>query len=451
MLEKNSIHDIEINDYTHEGLGVGKINDIAVFVQGVVKGEKVRVKLIKINKNFVVGKLLKIITISQNREKPFCDIFSKCGGCHIQHLKYEEQLAFKNKHINDCITRIAKIKDYKNDKIIGMENPLQYRNKAQYPVKLVDNIINTGFYAKKSHEIILNNGCLIQNKKIEDIKNFVIKVFRKCNISIYNEETNKGLLRHIVIKHGFATDESLLILVINGNKIPEIEKIIKEINKNIKLTGVIININKNNNNVILGKKNICVFGRNFIYDCIGEYKYKISTNSFYQVNTIQTKKLYDRVLEYLKPKGDEVVLDLYCGIGTIGIYISNYVKRIIGVEIVHEAIIDARENAKINNVKNIEFFEGKSEDIISNLYEKVKKVDSIIIDPPRKGCDEKLLETITLMNPKKIVYVSCNPSTLARDVKFLNSNGFKLNKVGGVDMFPGSFHVESLALIERLI
>lgn len=450
-VEKNRDYIIDIAGQTHEGMGVGKIEGYTVFVEGAVSGEKVRIKIVKVLKNYSYGKLLEIIESSPYRTEPVCPMIKRCGGCQIQHMNYDGQLEYKTRLVKDAIERIGGLKDIAVHNAIGMKKPWNYRNKAQFPVGIKDGELHIGFYAGRSHEIIDINACLIQDKINDEVLKIIRNFIKGHNISIYDENTGKGLIRHIMTRKGFRTREAMVCIVINDDDMPYINELVEILKDSIiGLKTVVLNINKKNTNVIMGEKNKVIYGEGFIYDYIGEFKFKISSHSFFQVNPVQTEILYNKALEYAALTGEETVIDAYCGIGTISLFLSKKAKKVYGVEIVGPAIEDAKENAKLNGVENTEFILGESEVVIPKLYEKGVKADVVVVDPPRKGCDEKLLEIIAKMAPVRLVYVSCNPSTLARDLKYLVEHGYKVKEVQPVDQFPQTVHVECVVLMSRI-
>jgi len=450
-VEKNQEYIIDITSETNEGMGVGRIEGYTIFVDGALMGEKVKILIVKVLKNYSYGKLLEVIEPSIYRTQPQCPAIKRCGGCQIQHMSYEGQLHYKTRIVKDALERIGGLKDIEIHNTIGMDEPWNYRNKAQFPVGMKDGKVSIGFYAPRSHDIIDINNCMIQDsindKVLELIRNFIIK----HDISIYDEKTGKGLIRHIMTRKGFKTGEVMICIVINGEEIPHEAQLVEELKQNIdNLKTVVLNINKKNTNVIMGEKNRVLYGDGYIFDYIGEFKFKISPLSFFQVNPVQTEVLYNKALEYANLTGEETVIDAYCGIGTISLFLSKKAKKVYGVEVVGQAIEDAKENAAINGITNVEFILGESEELIPKLYEKGIKADVVVVDPPRKGCDEKLLEVIAKMSPKRMVYVSCNPATLARDLKYMTSNGYKVIEVQPVDQFPQTVHVECVVLITKL-
>jgi len=440
---KNQDYIIEITGQTHEGMGVGKIDDFAVFVAGAIAGEEVKVKVVKVLKNYSYGKLLEVITGSPNRRDPLCNVIRRCGGCQLQHMNYEGQLNFKKQVVKDALERIGGLKDVIIHDTLGMKYPWHYRNKSQLPVGISEKEIQIGFYAKRSHEMIDIDNCLIQDKIFQTAINIMKQFIKDYKISIYDENTGIGLIRHIILRKGFKTEEIMVGIVINGDGFPYAGELIEVLKQGIcGLKTIVLNINKKKTNVIYGLKNKIIYGDGFIYDYIGDVKFRISLLSFFQVNPIQTKVLYDKVMEYAGLTGKETVIDAYCGIGTISLFLSRKAKKVYGVEVVEEAVVDAKENARLNGADNAEFILGEAEIEIPKLYERGVKADVIIVDPPRKGCDIRLLEVIAKMAPKKIIYVSCNPSTLARDLKYLVSEGYGVKEVQPVDLFAQTVHVE---------
>ena len=446
MIQKNENFEVEILDNGIEGEGIAKINGYTTFVKGALKGEKVKIKIVKANKDYGFGKLLEITESSQNREEPICPNFNRCGGCNLQHMNYESQLVLKENLVKNTLKK-ALGRDIEIESIIGMGVPYNYRNKAQYPVSAG----KIGFYADRSHELIENKRCYIQNEVTDRLAKRAFELLKDNGNSCYDEQTTKGNLRHIMVRIGKNTDELMLVIVTNEKKIKGIEKTISELTKEFEnLISIIQNINNKNTNVIMGKECITLYGEDYIVDRLGDYNFKISPLSFYQVNPIQTEVLYNTAKDFAELSSDDVAFDLYCGIGTISIFIADSVKQVYGVEIVEEAIEDAKINARINEISNTKFYAGAAEKLIPEMYRKGITADVVFVDPPRKGCDETLLETIVEMQPKKVVYISCNPATLGRDLKYLSENGIEIKKVQPVDMFPQTSHVESVVLLEKI-
>ena len=450
IIKKNEKYTLDITGLTHEGQGVGKIEGFVVFVDGALPGETIEVLIIKVTKSYAVGKLLHIIKKAETRTEPFCPVYSRCGGCAAQHMTYEAQLDFKTDIVRQSLRRIGGLEKVTVHKTIGMDEPYNYRNKVQYPVCMEQDAVKIGFYSNRSHNIIDSSECRIQPQESNDIKGFIKDFIVQKAISAYDESTGKGLFRHLMVRKGFKTNEIMVVLVLNGRKLPHQQELITGLTtrfSNIK--SIFINVNTQKTNIILGQENICIFGQKYISDFIGRYKFNISPLSFFQVNPIQTEVLYGKALEYAGLSGNETVFDLYCGIGTISLFLSEKAKRVIGVEVVPEAINDARENARLNKVNNVEFFVGEAEKVIPELYKKGASADVVVVDPPRKGCDETLLNTLLDMQPERIVYVSCNPATLARDLGHLCKGGYQVQEVQPVDMFPWASHVEATILMTR--
>ncbi len=449
VIEKNGKYEVEIIDMGSEGEGVGKIGDFTVFVPNTVKGDKAEILMIKVKKSYGYGKLINLVEPSPNRREPICKTASKCGGCQVQHLDYKAQLEWKKKKVIDCITRIGGIKDVKVNDTIGMQEPYYYRNKAQYPIRKIDGVVKTGFFAPRSHRLVPIDHCYIQDRVQSKVLEIVINFLQENNISIYDEESHKGLVRHLVIRTGYYTKEVMVCLVINGKELPKSNILIDMLKNEIDVTSIVLNHNTNKDNTILGKTCTVLDGSASISDYIGDLKFDISPLSFFQVNPIQTKVLYDKALEYAALTGDETVWDAYCGIGTISLFLAQEAKKVMGVEIVKEAIENAKYNARMNGIGNAQFYVGKSEEVITTMYEEGVEADVVVVDPPRKGCEEVLLETFVKMGVKKIVYVSCDPATLGRDLGYLSKNGYKVEAVQPVDMFPHTTHVETVVKLSK--
>ena len=448
---KNDIVTLEIVDCGTDGEGIGKADDFTVFVKDAVIGDTVTAKIMKAKKNYGYGRLMEILNPSPYRVEPVCPSARQCGGCQLQAVSYEEQKVFKEKKLRGHLERIGGFRDLPMEPLIGMDEPYHYRNKAQFPVgRNKEGRIITGFYAGRTHAIIENRDCALgipQNKEILDI---VIAHMEKYGIAPYDEMTGKGLVRHIFVRYGFFTGELMVCLIINGQDLPHQKELIEKLREIPGMTSISLNINKKRSNVILGDKVKTIWGQEYITDKIGDISYEISPLSFFQVNPKQTWKLYSKALEYADLHGEETVWDLYCGIGTISLFLAQKAKFVRGVEIVPAAIEDAKRNAQINNIENVEFFVGKAEEVLPREYEKNGVyADVIVVDPPRKGCDEMLLKTILKMQPKRVVYVSCDSATLARDLRFLCDNGYELKKVCGVDQFPQTVHVETVVLLSH--
>ena len=442
---------LKIIDVTIDGKGVGKIDNMAVFVPGAALGDELEVKIIKACKSYFVGKIEKIIVPSKDRITPDCNHFTKCGGCSFRHISYDAELKIKKKHVSDCISRIGGFKDTKIDEIVPAENLNFYRNKSQIPVGNAGGKIISGFFSPHSHRIVNCDECLLHPAEFDKIVCAVKFWMERFKISAYNEASGKGLVRHIYMRYAEKTGEIMVCLAVNGGDIPfknELLKVLTENFKNIK--GVILNINREKTNVILGKKSVVIWGKGFITDELCGFKFNISPLSFYQVNRSQTERLYNLVKSNLNLSKNSLILDLYCGIGTIGLSLSGSAREIIGAEIVPEAVKDAKENARINGINNAKFFCCDASEIAEKLKNFNENLDAVVIDPPRKGCSLKLIQDVIKMEPKKIAYVSCNPATLARDLKIFSENSdFKIEKIIPVDMFPRTSHVETIVLMSR--
>ena len=450
-IKKNDIYTIEIEDLSTDGSGIGKIDGYTLFVKDALIGDTAEVKVIKTKKNYGYGRLMRIITPSPDRVEAPCPHARSCGGCQIQHLSYERQLAFKENKVRNLLSRVGHVEDYVMHPIIGMEKPYYYRNKAQFPVGLgKDGQIVTGFYAGHSHVIVDSAHCCIQAPVNEQLLAIVKQWMTERDIAPYDETTHKGLVRHILTRVGFKTKEIMVCLIINGTKLPHRESLVEALREIPGMTSISYNINQEKTNVILGSKVVILWGQDYITDYIGDVRYQISPLSFYQVNPVQTERLYGTALEYAGLTGNETVWDLYCGIGTISLFLAQKAKKVYGVEIVPPAIEDARRNAALNGMENVEFFVGKAEEVLPREYEKNQVyADVIVVDPPRKGCDSVCLDTIVRMQPKRVVYVSCDSATLARDVKYLNERGYAVERVRCCDMFGMSGHVETVVLLSQ--
>ena len=448
---KNDIVTLEIVDCGTDGEGIGKADGFTVFVKDAVIGDTVTAKIMKAKKNYGYGRLMEILNASPYRVEPVCPSARQCGGCQLQAVSYEEQKVFKEKKLRGHLERIGGFTNLPMEPLIGMDEPYHYRNKAQFPVgRNKEGKIVTGFYAGRTHAIIENRDCALGIPENKDVLDRVIAHMEKYNIAPYDEVTGKGLVRHIFVRHGYFTGELMVCLIINGQDLPHQKELIEKLCEIPGMTSISLNINKKRSNVILGDKVKTIWGKEYITDKIGDISYEISPLSFFQVNPQQTWKLYSKALEYADLHGEETVWDLYCGIGTISLFLAQKAKFVRGVEIVPAAIEDAKRNAQINHIENVEFFVGKAEEVLPREYEKNGVyADVIVVDPPRKGCDAMLLKTILKMQPKRVVYVSCDSATLARDLRFLCDNGYELKKVCGVDQFPQTVHVETVVLLSK--
>ena len=448
---KNDLVTLEIEDCGIDGEGIGKADGFTVFVKDAVIGDTVTAKIIKAKKNYGYGRLMEVLKPSPYRVEPKCEFARQCGGCQLQALSYEQQLVFKTNKVKGHLERIGGFTDIPMEPIIGMDELFHYRNKAQFPVgRNKEGKIVTGFYAGRTHNIIENRDCALGVAENKEVLDRVIAHMEKYGIEPYNEATGKGLVRHVLIRYGYFTKEVMVCLILNGNKIPKEELLVKSLCEIPGMTSITINVNKKHSNVILGEEIRLLWGQEYITDRIGDISYQISPLSFYQVNPMQTQKLYAKALEYADLHGEETVWDLYCGIGTISLFLAQKAKFVRGVEIVPAAIENAKENAKLNGLENTEFFVGKAEEVLPREYKKNGVyADVIVVDPPRKGCDETLLETMIEMNPERIVYVSCDSATLARDLKYLCERGYELRKVCPVDQFGMTVHVETVVLLSQ--
>ena len=449
-IQKNQEYVVDIIDNGFEGEGIAKIDNFTIFIPGTIKGENVKIIIVKVLSSHGFGKIVEIIEKSQARQDVDCNTYKRCGGCNLRHVKYEETLKMKQNAVQSLVNKTLKNK-LQVKETVGMENPLHYRNKAQYPIginKQGEPVI--GVFANRTHEVIPIDNCLIQNKKSEEIAKFIIEFIKEKNISIYDEKTGKGLVRHIVTKVGIKTGEIMCVIVINGHKIPNENELVENLKTRYpEIKAIVKNINIKNTNVILGQENINLYGNGYIEDILGEYKFKISPLSFYQVNPVQAEKLYNLGVSMAEITKNDVVFDLYCGIGTISLFMSKFAKKVYGIEIVEEAVKMAKENAQNNNVSNTEFFAGDVEIVLDDLINnKGLKADVVMFDPPRKGLDKKSIDNILNIRPKKIVYISCNPATLIRDLADFE-NEYDIKTIIPVDMFPFTSHVECVSVLQH--
>lgn len=449
-VEKNQTYTMSITDIGTNGEGIGRIDGYTVFVEGALPEEVIKVLIVKTKKHFSYGKLLEILEPSPHRVTPACPVAAKCGGCQLQHLSYEGQLSFKTKKVKDHLERIGGFSGISVGYAKGMEEPWRYRNKAQFPVGGKTGEPEIGFYAKRSHRIIDTPVCMLQNKINDQIVKIIRAFLTEYEIPLYDETIHRGLVRHILTRIGRRTGEIMVCLVINGRKLPHCDVLVERLHEIEGMTSIVLNVNTAQTNVILGTEVHVLWGKETIRDYIGDVQFEISPLSFYQVNPLQTQVLYQTALDFAELEGNETVLDLYCGIGTISLFFAQKAKHVFGVEIVPEAIADAKRNAALNGMNNADFAVGAAEDVIPRLYEeKGITADVVVVDPPRKGCDSVLLDTIAAISPKKVVYVSCDSATLARDLAYLCPKGYTIEKVQVVDMFPHTVHVETVVLLSR--
>lgn len=450
-MKKDDLIVLKIEDMGINGEGIGKLDGFPFFVKDAVTGDVVEAKVMKMKKGYGYARLLNIVEPSAMRREPKCAYARQCGGCQLQALAYAAQLDYKARKIQNNLIRIGGFEGMSKPEIIGMDEPWRYRNKAQFPFG-TDRSGNTvtGFYAARSHTIIPSTECWLGAEENRLVLEKVLAHMKKYRVSAYDEKSGQGLVRHVLIRKGFSTGEIMVCLILNGRKMKALEELAKSLCRIPGMTSITVNVNMENTNVIMGKEILPVWGQEYITDMIGDIRYRISPLSFYQVNPVQTEKLYETALEYADLKGTETVWDLYCGIGTISLFLAKRAGQVYGVEIVPEAIEDARENARINGIRNAEFFVGKAEEVLPQKYEEEGiRADVIVVDPPRKGCDPAALQTMVRMQPERIVYVSCDSATLARDLKYLCQEGYEVRKVKGCDMFPWTVHVETVVLLSK--
>lgn len=446
-LVKNQEIELQIESFTSEGSGVGHFDKMAVFVSGAAAGDRALVHIIKVKKTYAIGKAVKILVPSADRIASDCEVSSSCGGCAFRHIKYEAELEMKRSKVENAFLRLGGI-DKSVDEMIGAEELVGYRNKAEYPVGF-DTGLKVGFYAAHTHRIVDCQHCVLQPEEFSDIVRIVRKWIIEYGISVYDPETGKGIIRHIYIRQGSVSKEIMVCLVINSDFLPKKEKLLERLLTADNIKSVVININKEKTNVILGRECKTIWGDDYIYDVLCGVKIRLSPLSFYQVNHAQAQRLYARAKEYAGLTGNETLLDMYCGAGTIGLSTADRCKRVIGVEIIEQAVSDARVNAEINGIENAEFYCADAAEAARMLKSKGIRPEVIVLDPPRKGCDASLVETVSKMSPDRVVYVSCDPATLARDCKLFGELGYKVEKLTAVDLFPRTVHVECVALLEK--
>lgn len=448
-VKKNKEYIVDIIDNGFEGEGIAKIDGFTIFIPNAIKGEKAKILIVKVLSSHAFGKIVEIIKKSEYRIEADCSTYKRCGGCDLIHIDYNETLNMKQNAVQNLVNKTLKQK-VEVANTLGMDKPYYYRNKLQFPIGIdKNNEPVVGVFANRTHEIIPIQDCLIQDKEATEIAQFLVELIKKYNLSVYNEETGKGIFRHIVIKKGFKTEEIMVVFVINAEDTPYLKEIAEEIMKkfsNIKT--IVANINMKNTNVILGNKNIIIFGSGYIQDRLGDFIFKISPLSFYQVNPVQAEKLYNLALENARINKDDVVFDLYCGIGTISMFASKYAKTVYGIEIVEDAIKDANENAKLNGVINTEFIAGDTEKVLTDLIEnKGITPDIVIVDPPRRGLDNTTINNVLKIEPKRVAYISCNPATLVRDLALLEEK-YEIKMIKPVDMFPWTHHCETISILK---
>lgn len=449
-VEKNKTYEVFVDALGSGGEGIGRLDGFTVFIEGALPGETVRALMMKVKKSYGYGKLLEIITPSPQRREPRCPVAKQCGGCQLQSLSYEAQLAYKARKVRDDLERIGGLKGIKVQDTLGMEMPWRYRNKAQFPVgRRADGGCAVGFYAKRSHRIVETPVCFLQDACNDEIVRIVREFMEKYHIPPYDEEKHIGLVRHILTRVGKKSGEIMVCIVINGGGMPHSAELAKRLQAVQGLVSVVLNVNREKTNVILGREIIPVWGKKTISDELDGLSFEISPLSFYQVNPVQTEVLYRKAVEMAALDGTETVLDLYCGIGTMSLFFARKAKRVLGVEIVEAAVRDARENAKRNGMENVEFAAGAAEDVVPEWVRNGVSADVVVVDPPRKGCDGRLLETILQIAPEKVVYVSCNPATLARDLRVLLDGGYWAEEAQPVDMFPHTTHVETVVCLSQ--
>ncbi len=448
-VRKNDRIELEIKSCTAQGDGVGHYDGLTIFVANAAVGDVVIAHLLKVKSKIAFAKVEKIIVPSQDRIEVDCPVFSKCGGCTFRHISYEQELEIKQNEVAQTMKRIGHI-EIEPQPIIGAKKYNRYRNKAQYPISIENGNLKIGFFAPRSHRVVDCRDCLLQPESFENILETFDKWVTENEINIYDEIAHRGLLRHIYIRQVSGGD-TLVCAVINGDSLPHTDRLIEGLTRNNpKIKGIVLNVNKHKTNVILGKKCVTIWGDGYITDKLCGLKFRISPLSFYQVNSKQTEKLYEKAAEYAALSGNETLFDIYCGIGTIGLILASKAKQVVGIEIVPDAVENAKENAKINGIENARFICSDAAKAAEQLKSEGVFADVVVVDPPRKGCSPELLNTIIEMSPDRLVYISCNPATLARDCAILDNHGYKTSHLTPVDMFPRTGHVETVVLMSRV-
>lgn len=449
-MKKNDQVPLDVVDQGVGGEGIGKVGAYPVFIEGALPGERVEVRLLKVNKNYGFGKLLQVLEPSPHRQEAPCPYYDRCGGCHLMHEDYEGQLKFKRKRVQDALERIGGIRHVEVEETIGMAMPFRYRNKVQLPLGLRNGKVEAGFYARRSHRIVDIDACIVQHEDGDAVLSMVRGWMERHRLKpwqVDGEKVKEGLLRHLMVRKGFGTGELMVVLVSAKRDVPHLLDLLQELRTLEGFCSLVVNVNDQDTNLILGPENIVVYGEGHITDTIGSLTFKISPHSFFQVNPAQTEVMYEKALAFAGLTGEEVVFDAYCGTGTISLFLSRQAKKVYGMEVVPSAVEDARENARRNGIANVEFLLGKAEVLAAGLIAKGVRPDVVVVDPPRKGCDPALLESIRDVAPQRVVYVSCDPGTLARDLGILEGYGFRAQRVVPVDNFPHSYHVETVVLM----
>ncbi|MBR1443151.1 MAG: 23S rRNA (uracil(1939)-C(5))-methyltransferase RlmD [Firmicutes bacterium] len=450
IIEKNKRYKVEIETLGTNGEGIGRIDGFTVFIEGALPGETIDALMLKVNKNYGYAKIVEIEKISDNRSEPRCKYYKKCGGCNLQHIKYEYQLEFKKDKVKYNLERIGGFDGINVNDTIGAKDNIHYRNKAQFPVGGTSEKSLIGFFRPRSHNIEDIDECIIQHPKTKEIVEKMREYMRETKVMPYDENSHTGIIRHILTRIGYKTGEIMVCIIINGNKLPKSDVLVDKLLEVGNVTSISFNVNKEKTNVIMGDKICMLYGKPYITDKLGELSFEISPLSFFQVNPVQTEILYNTALGFADISDSDIVIDAYCGIGTISLFLAQKAKKVYGIEIVEDAIKDAKRNAEINSIDNAEFIVGKSEEVIPMMYkENGIKADVVVVDPPRKGCDAALIDVICDMSPERIVYVSCDSATLARDLKQFCCEKYKIEKVTPVDQFCQTSHIETAVLLSR--
>ncbi len=442
--------ELNIDNYGHEGEGVGRFEGLTIFVPGALQGEQIIARVTEVKKNYARAAIVRIESQSAERTEPMCAIYGECGGCQLQHLDYQAQLRMKREQVVTALERIGGLNDVTVHATLGMPEPWYYRNKVQYPVGMVDGSLAMGFYRKGTHQIVAGYDCWLQTAVTNQIAKKVKDLVEQYQLSAYNEQTGSGFLRHVLIRKGFKTGEIMVVLIANGVEFPAGGQLAHDLMASFPaIKSVVQNINLTRGNTILGKETRVLGGTATINDEIGGLRFKISPRSFFQVNPVQTEVLYQKAVDYAGLKGTETVVDAYCGVGSLSLFLARRAKWVYGIEVIPEAIRDAAENAAVNKITNVDFSVGKTEVVLPDLLKQGIKIDVATVDPPRAGCEASVLKSLADAEVAKIVYVSCNPATLARDLKLLAELGYQTLEVQPVDMFPQTYHVECVTLMSR--
>jgi 23S rRNA (uracil1939-C5)-methyltransferase len=449
QLRKNEIFEADIEAYNSEGSGVARICGRAVFVPRTIVGERWRIVIVKVTSSAVYGRAIEAVRLSEERRTPECEKYLRCGGCTMQHMSYEEELRFKKQRVNDALEHIGR-QSVRLESIIGSRETSRYRNKGIYAIRECGGRACKGFFAARSHELVAVENCLIQSEIADRTADAVVRFINENGLRAYNEETRRGLIKHVYVRRAVNTPDAVAVIVAAGGFGDRTSSFVEYLRTSCpELTGIVLNVNKTSGNTVLAGKFYTLWGRDFIRDSLGGIEYELAPQAFYQINPPQAERLYLKAVEYAQPEG-KTVLDMYCGAGTISLFLAKTAKRVIGAEIIPEAVQNARENARCNGIENAEFICADASEAAEQFLKGGIHPDAVVVDPPRKGMDEAAVRALCGMNPERVVYVSCNPATLARDIKVFNDCGYTLRRAESVDMFPRTTHVETVVLMSRV-